>query len=156
MSPRRIIFLAVALLASFATIFLGKAWLGADRTPAPAVPVAVQEKAATMVLVARGELGVGKILRAEPVASLYERKMVDHWGTFAALEDQMCSYTGEEEEESPDRLDAMVWSLTELCLVRKRTPLVGPVAMDSTNHWDMGSASGIVAESGPITGFGPH
>jgi pilus assembly protein CpaB len=66
MSPRRIIFLAVALLASFATIFLGKAWLGADRTPAPAaVPVAVQEKAATMVLVARGELGVGKILRAE-------------------------------------------------------------------------------------------
>jgi pilus assembly protein CpaB len=67
MSPRRIIFLAVALLASFATIFLGKAYLGADRTaPAAApVPVATEEKAPTMILVARGDLPVGKILRAE-------------------------------------------------------------------------------------------
>jgi pilus assembly protein CpaB len=64
MSPRRIIFLAVALLASFATIFLGKAWLGTDRAPAPApVPVAAEEKAPTMILVARGDLPVGKILR---------------------------------------------------------------------------------------------
>jgi pilus assembly protein CpaB len=66
MSPRRIIFLAVALLASFATIFLGKAWLGTERAPAPApVPVATEEKAPTMILVARGDLSVGKILRAE-------------------------------------------------------------------------------------------
>jgi pilus assembly protein CpaB len=66
MSPRRIIFLAVALLASFATIFLGKAWLGTERAPAPApVPVATEEKAPTMILVARGDLPVGKILRAE-------------------------------------------------------------------------------------------
>jgi pilus assembly protein CpaB len=66
MSPRRIIFLAVALLASFATIFLGKAWLGSERAPAPApVPVATEEKAPTMILVARGDLPVGKILRAE-------------------------------------------------------------------------------------------
>jgi pilus assembly protein CpaB len=65
MSPRRIIFLAVALLASFATIFLGKAWLGSDRTVPVPVPVATEEKAPTMILVARGDLPVGKIIRAE-------------------------------------------------------------------------------------------
>jgi len=61
MSPRRIIFLAVALLASFATIFLGKAWLGADRPPAP-VQAAAEEKPTVRVLVARTDLPVGKIL----------------------------------------------------------------------------------------------
>jgi pilus assembly protein CpaB len=65
MSPRRIIFLAVALLASFATIFLGKAWLGADRTPAPVPqPVAIEEKPQTQILVAKKDLPVGKILRS--------------------------------------------------------------------------------------------
>src|SRR5690348_16440641 len=62
MSPRRIIFLAVALLASFATIFLGKAWLGTERTAPAPVPVATEEKAPTMILVARSDLPVGKIL----------------------------------------------------------------------------------------------
>jgi len=65
MSPRRIIFLAVALLASFATIFLGKAWLGTERSAPAPVPVATEEKAPTMILVARGDLPVGKILRSE-------------------------------------------------------------------------------------------
>ncbi|MDE2096224.1 MAG: DNA-packaging protein [Patescibacteria group bacterium] len=58
----------------------------------------------------------GKITRAEPVAGLYEQKKVSHWGIFPALEDQMCEYTGAEREESPDRLDALVWGLTELML----------------------------------------
>lgn len=57
----------------------------------------------------------GKRLRAEPVAALYERACVRHVGAFAALEDQMTSYTGAG-GKSPDRLDALVWALTDLML----------------------------------------
>ena len=57
----------------------------------------------------------GKRLRAEPVAALYEQGRVRHVGAFPALEDQMTSYTGEG-GKSPDRLDALVWALTELML----------------------------------------
>lgn len=54
----------------------------------------------------------GKATRAEPVAALYEQGRVHHVGSFAAVEDQMCSWqTG---DKSPDRLDALVWALTEL------------------------------------------
>ena len=55
----------------------------------------------------------GKILRAEPISSLYEQNRVKHLGLFPELEQQMCSYTGET-NTSPDRLDALVWGLTEL------------------------------------------
>lgn len=56
----------------------------------------------------------GKILRAEPVAALYEQRRVHHAGYFAILESQMCNYTGADGEKSPDRLDALVWAITEL------------------------------------------
>lgn len=56
----------------------------------------------------------GKILRAEPISALYERGLVHHVGTFPLLEDEMCNYTGAPDEDSPDRLDALVWALTEL------------------------------------------
>lgn len=56
----------------------------------------------------------GKILRAEPIAALYERGLVHHVGEFPLLEDQMCNYTGEPDEKSPDRMDALVWALTML------------------------------------------
>jgi len=55
----------------------------------------------------------GKMLRAEPIAALYEQKRVHHMGIFADLESQMCSYVGQL-KPSPDRLDALVWGLTEL------------------------------------------
>ena len=55
----------------------------------------------------------GKLVRAEPIAALYEQKRVHHVGTFPDLETQMCSYTGDI-KTSPDRLDALVWGLTEL------------------------------------------
>ena len=55
----------------------------------------------------------GKQLRAEPISSLYEQGRVHHVGYFAQLEDQMCEWTPES-KESPDRLDALVWALTEL------------------------------------------
>lgn len=54
----------------------------------------------------------GKRLRAEPVAALYEQHKVHHVGVHARLEDQMCSWTPG--SGSPDRLDALVWAVTEL------------------------------------------
>ena len=60
---------------------------------------------------------IGKRLRAEPVAALYEQGRVHHVGSFPALEDQMCGYTGSRRgEKSPDRLDALVWALTDLVI----------------------------------------
>jgi phage terminase large subunit-like protein len=58
----------------------------------------------------------GKAIRAEPVAALYEQGRVHHVGFFPKLEDQMCEYTPLGNEKSPDRLDAMVWAVTELLL----------------------------------------
>ena len=55
----------------------------------------------------------GKQLRAEPISSLYEQGRVHHHGYFAELETQMCEWTPIS-SESPDRLDALVWAITEL------------------------------------------
>lgn len=57
----------------------------------------------------------GKILRAEPIAALYEQHRVHHVGAFPQLEDEMTTYTPLD-KWSPNRLDAMVWALTELGL----------------------------------------
>lgn len=56
----------------------------------------------------------GKILRAEPVAGLYEQGRVHHVGYFSDLEDQMVHYTGEPGEKSPNNLDWMVYAILEL------------------------------------------
>jgi hypothetical protein len=56
----------------------------------------------------------GKIVRAEPIAALYEQGKVHHVGTFSKLEDQLCSYNPAMIQASPDRLDALVWALSEL------------------------------------------
>jgi hypothetical protein len=58
----------------------------------------------------------GKHVRAEPIAALYKQGKVSHIGTFPELEDQQCKMTaaGYEGEGSPDRVDALVWGLTEL------------------------------------------
>lgn len=61
----------------------------------------------------------GKRTRAEPVAALYEQGKVHHVGTFAALEDQLCTWDASANEDSPDRLDALVWALTELMLEQR-------------------------------------
>lgn len=62
----------------------------------------------------------GKFIRAEPVSALYEQGRVHHVGAFPQLEDQMCAFTPDfdrnEAGYSPDRLDALVWALTELML----------------------------------------
>ena len=58
----------------------------------------------------------GKVVRAEPVAALYEQGRVHHVGSHAALEDQMCAFTIDLDRgrASPDRGDALVWALTAL------------------------------------------
>jgi phage terminase large subunit-like protein len=57
----------------------------------------------------------GKQARAEPVAALYERGLVSHLGSLAKLEDQMCDFVPGM-ARSPDRVDALVWALTDLML----------------------------------------
>ena len=58
----------------------------------------------------------GKRARAEPVAALYERGRVHHVGAFPVLEDQMCSFVQGRAGGSPDRMDALVWAVTDLVL----------------------------------------
>lgn len=56
----------------------------------------------------------GKMVRAEPVAALYEQGRVHHVGTLPDLENQLCQWVPG--DKSPDRLDALVWAITELML----------------------------------------
>lgn len=56
----------------------------------------------------------GKAIRAEPIAALYEQGKVHHIGGFAKLEDQMVTWDPAYSTKSPDRMDALVWALTEL------------------------------------------
>ena len=60
----------------------------------------------------------GKVVRAEPISALYEQGRVHHCGRFDELEDQMCLFSVDnirnESTGSPDRVDALVWALTEI------------------------------------------
>ncbi len=57
----------------------------------------------------------GKYARAEPIAALYEQGKVHHVDTFPELEDQMCTWTPKSPADaSPDRMDALVWAITQL------------------------------------------
>jgi phage terminase large subunit-like protein len=62
----------------------------------------------------------GKVVRAEPVAALYEQRRVHHVGMFAELEDQMTLFSTDFDRKvmgySPDRVDALVWAITELAV----------------------------------------
>lgn len=62
----------------------------------------------------------GKERRAQPIAQLYEQGRVHHVGTFGVLEDQMTTWTPEA-DFSPDRMDALVWALTDLMLGKGRS-----------------------------------
>lgn len=72
----------------------------------------------------------GKWTRAEPIAALYEQGRISHVGTFAALEDEMVNFgpNGMVGEASPDRVDSLVWALTELfpALTRKVIKVAEP------------------------------
>jgi phage terminase large subunit-like protein len=62
-----------------------------------------------------------KISRAEPIAILYQKKMIFHAKQFHKLEMQMATY--EPKSKSPDRLDAMVWGMAELFDLSQNTKI---------------------------------
>ena len=66
----------------------------------------------------------GKYARAEPIALIYEQGRVRHVGAMPALEDEMADFGpgGLTSGRSPDRLDALVWALSELLLSERGTP----------------------------------
>lgn len=76
----------------------------------------------------------GKHVRAEPIASMYEQGRVHHVGSFPDLEQQMTLMTnaGFEGEGSPDRVDALVWAMTDLFPAMVNKPPVAAVNMIRT------------------------
>ncbi|KQZ94190.1 ATP-binding protein [Mesorhizobium sp. Root157] len=68
----------------------------------------------------------GKWLRAEPIAALYQQGKVRHVERFAELEDEMCDFgpNGLSNGRSPDRMDALVWAISELMSGRATTPRI--------------------------------
>lgn len=77
----------------------------------------------------------GKVTRAEPVSALYEQGRVHHLGTFPDLEDQLCQWVPG--EKSPDRLDALVWAMTELFNLNEPAvdPLMGYIVSRGVKGW---------------------
>jgi predicted phage terminase large subunit-like protein len=75
----------------------------------------------------------GKLRRAEPVANLYEQGRVHHVIMAAdptnlqQLESQMCSYVAGMDQDSPDRMDALVWGITELLIDVEQTQTYEPI-----------------------------
>jgi phage terminase large subunit-like protein len=55
----------------------------------------------------------GKATRAEPVAALYEQGKIHHVGNLRELETQMITWSPQD-DESPDRVDALVWGIVSL------------------------------------------
>ncbi len=77
---------------------------------------AVLQAAAPDMFVRLVRASVGKRARAEPIAALYAQGRVKHAAAFPALEDEMCCFGAEGFNHSPDRLDALVWALTDLLM----------------------------------------
>lgn len=85
----------------------------------------------------------GKWTRAEPIAALYEQGRISHVGTFASLEDEMVNFgpNGMVGDASPDRVDALVWALTELfpAMTRKVVKTKSP---DAPKAWESTGGTG--------------
>lgn len=86
----------------------------AERNNGGDMVVAVLKTAAPNLPVKTVWASRGKRTRAEPIAALYEQNKVSHVGLYPDLETQLTSWMPG--ESSPDRLDALVWALSELML----------------------------------------
>ena len=60
----------------------------------------------------------GKAVRAEPVQALYEKKRIHHVGDFSGLETEMCTWVPGQSTWSPNRVDALVWAITDLMIAQ--------------------------------------
>lgn len=85
---------------------------------------------------------VGKRTRAEPIAALYEQGRVHHVGSppqYAVLEDQLTTWT-QTSNDSPDRLDALVWAVSALGITGAGAivPDVAPLGFGKKNDFDLG------------------
>ena len=56
----------------------------------------------------------GKVTRAEPVVMLYEQGRVHHVGVLSKLEDEQTTWDAKAGDKSPNRIDSLVWGITEL------------------------------------------
>ena len=75
-----------------------------------------------------------KITRAEPVSALSEQGRLHLVGSFPELEDQLCTYEAGS-SDSPDRLDAMVWAISELMVnsVQPEIKIVAPILIGASD-----------------------
>ena len=88
----------------------------------------------------------GKAVRAEPISALYEQGKVHHVGRFDALENEMVTWQPEISSWSPNRVDALVWVLTELlvrggeavCLNSEDFEELGPLTLREQAGLDWG------------------
>ena len=98
----------------------------------------------------------GKTTRAEPVSSLYEQKKVHHVGAFPELEDEMTSFTSDFDRGragfSPDRVDALVWALTELMLGYTQPLSFAPPIIITRRRINPYEPYGITLEDGTYHG----
>jgi len=88
----------------------------------------------------------GKVVRAEPISALYEQGRIHHVGIFDKLEDQMCEFSIDNVRNastgSPDRVDALVWGLSEVfekIAGRRRVTNKGTAPGDAASDWNPGS-----------------
>jgi phage terminase large subunit-like protein len=68
-----------------------------------------------------------KQARAEPVAALYEQPRITHATSFPELDDQLCTWEPLSGDPSPDRLDALVWALSDLMLGVREPTIYAPI-----------------------------
>ncbi|MDP9471749.1 MAG: terminase family protein, partial [Chloroflexota bacterium] len=95
-----------------------------------------------------------KMVRAEPVAALYEQGRVHHVGGYPQLEDEMAGYDGT--GPSPNRMDALVWTITDL-MVESASGFViphnpPPIGFVGESTWAGAGGSGVGSSWEPSTG----
>ena len=78
----------------------------------------------------------GKMTRAEPVSALYEKGMVHHVGYFPEMESQMTTWVPDAGGASPDRMDALVWAISDL-MTTATVPLIGPITSSASSPYSV-------------------
>lgn len=96
----------------------------------------------------------GKHIRAEPISSLYEQNRIHHVGHFNKLEEQMCTFSIDNIRGngmgSPDRVDALVWGLSELFdKITSRRRRTGPSKHSTTQNRQYEQRWNISYDSNP-------